>query len=454
MNDRSRFDPYQLRPEYSRDPPRGFVATYRMVGPGLILAGGLVGSGELVATTVLGAENGYRLLWLILVSCTIKTVVQNELGRYAIGTGETTLEAFDRVPGPRWRVSWVVWLWCAAVLFSLFGLGGMLGGIAEILNRIAPAIAVGSWVWIVNFVTVALLLIGRYAVVEKVSIVLVLMFSALTVSCAVLLMKRPDLFSWASVADGLSFRLPEAGFGTAVTVFGVTGVSAMSLIIYPYWCLEKGYARFTGACDKSDQWQRRARGWIRVMGIDVVTAMVVYTAATVAFYVLGAGILKGAGIVPEGAQMVQSLSNVYTEILGEWSGFLFLFGAFSVLYSSVFAGTASQSRTLADFFGLMGVFDKRDYLARIRVTRIAVVFLLFLPSLYFMWFQKPVWMVKIGGIAQALLLPVIGFSTIYLRYVHLPTAIRPALWISVTLWVASVVMLLMMVYSMARGLIG
>ena len=88
MNDRSRFDPYQLRPEYARNPPRGFVGTYRMIGPGLILAGGLVGSGELVATTVLGAENGYRLLWLILVSCTIKTVVQNELGRYSIGTGK------------------------------------------------------------------------------------------------------------------------------------------------------------------------------------------------------------------------------------------------------------------------------------------------------------------------------------------------------------------------------
>ena len=121
------------------------------------------------------------------------------------GTGETTLEAFDRVPGPRWRVSWVVWLWCLAVLFSLFGLGGMLGGIGEVLNRIVPSVAIGSWVWIVNFVTVALLLIGRYAVVEKVSVALVLTFTALTVSCAALLMKRPDLFSWASVGDGLSF---------------------------------------------------------------------------------------------------------------------------------------------------------------------------------------------------------------------------------------------------------
>ena len=71
-----------------------------------------------------------------------------------------------------------------------------------------------------------------------------------------------------------------------------------------------------------------------------------------------------------------------------------------------------------------------------------------------MWFREPVGMVKIGGVAQALLLPVIGFSTIYLRYVHLPAAdpARPA-WISVTLWVASVAMLIMMVYSMAQELV-
>ena len=197
-------NPYQLRPEDVRNSPRGFLNMLFMIGPGLILAGGLVGSGELVATTVLGAENGYRLLWLILISCTIKTIVQNELGRYAIGTGETTLEAFDRVPGPRCRVSLVVLLWFLVVLFSLFGLGGMLGGIAEILNRLVPAIPISVWVWIVNVVTVCQLLVGRYAIIEKVSIGLVLTFSAITVTSAVLLLKRPDRFSWTSVMEGLS----------------------------------------------------------------------------------------------------------------------------------------------------------------------------------------------------------------------------------------------------------
>ena len=90
----------------------------------------MVGTGELIATTVLGAENGYSLLWLILVSCTIKVVVQNELGRYAIGTGETGLQALERVPGPRFRASWVVWLWSFMLATSLVTHSGMFAGIS------------------------------------------------------------------------------------------------------------------------------------------------------------------------------------------------------------------------------------------------------------------------------------------------------------------------------------
>ena len=234
MSDHTVQDPYQLRPDAIEDPPNTFVAIFRRIGPGLILASTIVGSGELIATTVLGAENGYTLLWLILVSCAIKVVVQNELGRYVITTGETTLEAFDRVPGPRWRVSWVVWLWFVMVMMVMFAVGGMMGAISEVLNNIFPAISISVWVWIVNVVTVALLVVGHYNLVEKIAAGLVVVFTLLTMSCAVLLFKHPEYFSWTEVISGLSFHLPQGGFVTAVTVFGVTGVGATELVTYPY----------------------------------------------------------------------------------------------------------------------------------------------------------------------------------------------------------------------------
>ena len=452
MSDHTVQDPYQLRPDAIEDPPNTFVAIFRRIGPGLILASTIVGSGELIATTVLGAENGYTLLWLILVSCAIKVVVQNELGRYVITTGETTLEAFDRVPGPRWRVSWVVWLWFVMVMMVMFAVGGMMGAISEVLNNIFPAISISVWVWIVNVVTVTLLVVGHYNLVEKIAAGLVVVFTLLTMSCAVLLFKHPEYFSWTEVISGLSFHLPQGGFVTAVTVFGVTGVGATELVTYPYWCIEKGYARFTGRGENTAAWRNRAHGWIKVMGVDVLNSMVIYTLSTVAFYLLGAGILHGMGVVPQGAEMVNVLSNMYTATLGSWSRDLFLAGAVAVLYSTVFSATAAHSRLCADFLAILGVYDKRSYSARLSVTRVFVVILLLLPSLTFMFLQEPVLMVKIGGVSEALMLPVIGFSTIYLSRVHLPKAILPKGWITLGLWLTSAVMLIMMGYSVIRQL--
>ena len=440
-------DPYYLHPKAVEDPPKTILSIVRRIGPGLILASAIVGSGELIATTVLGAENGYTLLWLILVSCTIKVVVQNELGRYVVGTGETTLEAFNRIPGPRLRVSWVVWLWFLMVAMVMFAIGGMMGAISEVLNTMFPFISINVWVWIVGIVTAILLIAGRYNMIERVAIGLIVVFTILTVGCAVLLFKRPEYFSLTEVLGGLAFQLPQGGFVTAVTVFGITGVGASELVIYPYWCLEKGYARFTGRRDSTSAWLKRARGWIRVMGVDVLNSMVIYTVSTVAFYLLGAGILNSLGVVPEGAEMVKTLSNMYTETLGPWSRDLFLAGAVAVLYSTVFASTASHSRLLADFLATLRLYDNRKYATRLGLTRVFVVILLAAPSLAFMVLHEPVLMVKIGGVSEALMLPIIGFSTIYLRYAHLPKKILPKPWITLALWLTSAVMLVMMGYS-------
>jgi hypothetical protein len=38
-------------------------------------------------------------------------VVQGELGRFTIATGQTGLEGFNRMPGPRAGVSWLIWAW-------------------------------------------------------------------------------------------------------------------------------------------------------------------------------------------------------------------------------------------------------------------------------------------------------------------------------------------------------
>src|SRR5687768_14434628 len=94
-------DPYVVTDAAIQEPPVSLWTALTKIGPGIILAGSIVGSGELILTTSLGADWGFVFLWLVLFSCVIKVFVQIELGRFAISSGEPTLTALDKLPGLR-----------------------------------------------------------------------------------------------------------------------------------------------------------------------------------------------------------------------------------------------------------------------------------------------------------------------------------------------------------------
>ncbi|MCW5620347.1 MAG: Nramp family divalent metal transporter [Burkholderiales bacterium] len=434
------FDPYRLSPEHIQDPPQGLGNIMRRIGPGLVLSASIVGSGELIATTTLGAKVGYVMLWLIIFSCLIKAVVQAVLGRYVILTGETTLVAFSRMPGPRLMVHWFSWAWVAATFMVLFALTGMYIGISQVMYSLVPAIPVAGWVAIFFVLTMVLLLRGAYGRIEKLAVMKVSIFTMLTLLSALLLLNMPQYFSWAQIAEGLRFDVPDAGLAVAIAVFGITGVASGELCIYPYWCIEKGYARFTGPREDSEAWRQRAAGWIRVMHVDVIVSMIVYTIATIAFYLLGAGVLHGMGLVPSGKDMIGVLSRIYTETLGGWSLWLFYLGAIVTLYGTIFAVTAGNSRMFADVVQLAGSYQKDDYARRTRWRDVFIVLMnVFAIAFFFLLGQAPVSMVTWAGMGQAALLPVVAFGTVYLAHRHLPKEMAVPGWMMALLWFAAII---------------
>ena len=434
------------------EPPKTFLGTLKRIGPGMILAASIVGSGELIATTTLGAKVGYTAMWIIILSCLIKPVVQAELGRYVIATGETGLAGFNRAPGPRAKVNWIVWAWAAMTLMTMMQIGAMFGGVSQVMHLLIPAISVKVWVVIFLAITLALLLGGGYERIERLAMVKVGLFTMLTFLAALLLVRMPQYFSWDALWDGFKFKMPGAGFADAVAVFGITGVGASELFMYPYWCVEKGYARFAGRREASAEWRHRARGWVRVMHTDIVASMIIYTVATVAFYLLGAGVLNGMGLVPKADDMISTLSNIYTQTLGPWSRWMFYAGAIITLYGTIFAATAANSRVFADMLRLMGAFSADDAAARARYRNLFVVLLTVVPVGLIFIFTDPVQMVRIGGIAQAMMLPVIGLGAVYLRHRHLPKDIQPSQWVTVGLWVATALIVWLMGYSVIEAI--
>ena len=175
------------------------------------------------------------------------------------------------------------------------------------------------------------------------------------------------------------------------------------------------------------------------MHVDILLAMVIYTFATVAFYLLGAGVLNKLGLIPESSKMIENLSKMYTEMLGSAGLYLFFFGAIAVLYSTICAATAGLSRQFADLVGLAGVYKGADYKQRLKWQRITVVVFNTVPVLLYYAVKLPALMAIITGVSIALLLPIISICTLYLRYKKLPQEVAPPQWVSVLLWITTIV---------------
>ena len=101
--------------------------------------------------------------------------------------------------------------------------------------------------------------------------------------------------------------------------------------------------------------------------------MVIYTGATIAFYILGAAVLHGQGLQVTDRELIETLSQMYRQTLGTAGAWIFLIGAFAVLYSTFFVATASNARLFADAAAIFGVAHYRDEAARLRMVRAACV---------------------------------------------------------------------------------
>jgi manganese transport protein len=456
-------DLYTLTDEAIQPPPPSLWLALRKIGPGIILAGSIVGSGELILTTSLGADWGFVFLWLVLFSCIIKVFVQIELGRYAISSGEPTLTALDSLPGPRLGAHWLVWWWFFMLLASVFQLGAMVGLVGQALNmafpHVSPAVAsaAGSisstladairsrpehpWSIMTAIAAILLLLSGGYKRLEWITTALVAGVTLVTVICVGMLAGTDYPVRLSDIQEGFSlkvFSLPAVAIAAAFSTFGITGVGASELYSYPYWCLEKGYARFTGPRTDKPEWAQRARGWLRVMTLDAWVSCAVFTVATVAFYVLGAAVLHRQDLHPKGPQMIIALAEMYVPTFGDWTKVLFMIGAWAVLFKTLYVASAGHARLSTDFLGLLGLVRFDGSRERPRWINRFCVFFPTLALILYLLFREPKIMVVIGGYAQAITLPVISAAAVYLRYFRTDKRLAPSLLSDVLLWIAFV----------------
>ena len=415
-------DPYTIQAGGVREPPRGLSGRLKSLGPGIVVSGSIVGSGEILLTAGLGAAVGFVLLWWVLFSCWIKSIIQAELARYVITSGDTYLRALNRLPGKirfpgpkREAVAWPIWLGLVGFIPGLLTSGGIIGGAGQALGLLLPGID-GTWATVVAAGVVMLILgSGAYGRFEKVMLVMVMSFTFATIVSALLMQTTSYQATWADVASGFQFDFPLEHAALAIAMYGATGVASSEISAYQYWCVEKGYPSFVGADHTAPGWVDRARGWIRVVQTDVWVTLFILTCATLSFYFLGAGVLHRIGATPSGRETIDVLSSMYTTTLGVWSFWLFSFGAFCILFSTVLSGIGAGSRSFPDLLVTLGFIDRQDLARRKRWIRGYIVAMPIVSTLIYLSYQEPIALVIFGATFGAFMLPVQSFMTIYVQ---------------------------------------
>ena len=426
-------NPYQLSADRVLDPPRSFTGKLRYLGPGFILSASIVGSGELIMTTILGAKAGFVCLWVIIFSCLVKVAIQLEFGKHAIYTGKTTMQALNELPGPRLGKGHIsIWAWLAIMSLKFLQVGGIVGGVALIFMEIPALSSFGLawWTLFTALVVAVIVAVGNYGFLEKTSLLMIGLFTIFTLISVIAVQWTPYAVSGGEIMSGMSFKLPAGTLLVAVGAFGITGVGGDEIMAYNYWLLEKGYAAHTGprpawtSGEDHDAWLKRAKGWIHVMHLDAIFAMICYTLVTVLFYLLGAAILHRNGIVPASTDLVQTLGTMYTESLGGWAKNVFLIGALFVLFSTLLAALAAWARLFTDAFSQLGWGDFQDPKSRHKFISVCAFVFPAIWGILFHMFKAPAFMVTLGGVAGAAILLIVVYAAIVMYKLWLPRELQ------------------------------
>jgi manganese transport protein len=333
-----------------------------------------------------------------------------------------------------------MWVWLLVMGVKLLQVGGIVGGVAVLLNLAVPSVPVIAW--LVPCVVGTCWLVSRgYGMIEKGSLVLTVLFTVLSITSLLALQWTDKAVSGAEVWSGLQFHLPPEMLFYAWAAFGITGIGGDEILVYNYWLIEKGYAARTGPRDDSPEWVARAKGWIRVMTMDALLSMVVYTVVTAVFYLLGAAVLHRMNELPKDGQLLERLSVIYTEALGPAGKWAYLGGGFAVLASTLVAATGAWGRQFADAAGQFGYINFLDPAARDRAIRFFTWLFPCLWALVYLAVQNTASMVMIGGAATMAVLFVVVYASLHFRRKALPPSLKPTRLYDVILGISIVAIL-------------
>lgn len=412
-------------------PPQGWNQL-KWLGPSFIWMLSAAGSGELLFTPRIAALYGYELLWALLAAVILKWFINREVGRFTVCTGATILEGFQHLPGPK---NWAVWLiLLPQFVVAISTVAGMAGAAATALILVTSG-TVQLWTVIIILVTAAIVFLGQYNIVEKVSSYVGIGRTLAVVIAAIFVFP-----SIRDLASGLVPQVPQdVQYQEVLPWLGFMLAGAAGMMWYSYWVDARGYGATALKQEQpldvkqlnADQ-QQRLQGWISLMTLSNTLAVVGALLAALAFLILGGELLRPEGLVPQESQVAETLGRLLGDLWGSF-GFWFMIAIVFITFCSTTLSVqdgfgrmfADGTQILLQGFGVRGRWTNEQFLRKFYL----VTLLAALPVAVYLLFGEPVSLLQTAGGIEAAHIPVVTGLTLYLNHRMLPEKLRPSKFI-------------------------
>jgi hypothetical protein len=446
--------------------PRG-LSWIGVCGPGVIVLGLSIGSGEFLLGPAVFVKHGLSLLWVTLVAVFFQTVFNTELMRYTLATGEPVVTGFMRTrPGKTFwawfyavayflQIGWPAWAGVAAgAIFFLFegrlaaapadslatyliGVGTFLGCVLALLlgKRIARTLELLNWILVTC-------ILGGFLVLSLLYVPAGTWFSALA-----------GFTGFDTVRGAFNF-LPEhldiLLLGALVAYSGGGGVLNLTL---SNWARDKGYGmgsrvgHIAGAvggekvrlADTGFMFEANAenlsrwRGWWRIVRVDqwgiffvgALLGMMLPALLYVTFVASGSDI-KGLAISAVLAQAIGATAGpslgVIVALLGAW-----------ILFKTQLDVVEGLTRSITDILWTGSPRVRTWRGGDVRAVYYAVLGAIVVFGMTALWFTQPIVLLQIGANIGGLVFVIASLHLLYLNTRILPAALRPPMWRRVSL---------------------
>jgi Mn2+/Fe2+ NRAMP family transporter len=382
-------------------------ASWRYIGPGIVVAATGVGAGDLVATLVAGGRFGYTLLWAAVVGCLVKISLAEAAGRWHLATGRTLFDGWRSLGA--WTTGYFAVY--VAVWGFVYGAAAMSSSALPLQALFPDVMDLKWWAVLCGLAGLAFVWFNRYAVFEKVMTILVGVMFVITLYLAVRV--TPNL---GRAFAGLAPVLPDGSLIYTLGLIGGVG-GTITLAAYGYWVNAKGWT------DTS---------WMKVMRLDNRVAYLTTGVFVIAMLVVGAELLHSSGIaLAKGDKGLLDLGGILENRYGAVTAKLFLIGFFATSITSLIGVWHGVSLMFADFVTHVrsrGAATTGEAVAagvreRSLPFRAYLLWLTF-PPMALLFLDQPFGLVIVYGVIGAFFMPFLALTLVWL----LNSSRTPAEW--------------------------